>query len=309
LLHRKRYAGRGNLVEWDRFLKDFLSGVFAVICPRNPSQTAHLMRGLFLLAKMQYNININQKAAIDAGMIADVVDLCIFDFLQKFTNSPFCKRMSEGEISYFNVPYQKIVTELPIIGIKTSDGIYRRFKRLELCGLVQFHPDNAKNNMVWFCWGRSYDKMFFTPGQSSEGTDKEPTNPRIENRTPPDEKPTHYNTLLSYPFTINNKEKADDLKAHIEKSYTTRDSFTLSRRIAKEKFDDYLIAFCSEVHSMEKTYNNNGEIVNHFLNWSEWRSKKEEAPKPTQTPYARPASNKMRTVEVETTGYSADQLF
>ena len=26
--------------------------MFAVICPRNPSQTAHLMRGLFLLAKM-----------------------------------------------------------------------------------------------------------------------------------------------------------------------------------------------------------------------------------------------------------------
>ncbi len=263
---------------------------------------------------MQYNININQKAAIDAGMIADVVDLCIFDFLQKFTNSPFCKRMSEGEVSYFNVPYQKIVTELPIIGIKTSDGIYRRFKRLELCGLVQFHPDNAKNNMVWFCWGRSYDKMFFTPGQPSEGTDKEPTDPRIENRTPPDGKPTHYNTLLSYPFLIHSLTDAQKAKKAISENVMMIENFCRVRRLPREKYNECLDAFEIEIATAPQRYESYGKLSAHFLNFSETRcrieaEKKEKKSTAPGANYARPASNKMRTVEVETTGYSADQLF
>jgi len=50
-------------------------------------------------------------------------------------------------------------------------------------------------------------------------------------------------------------------------------------------------------------------FAQHNADFCRWVKDQKNHTKPTQTPYTRPASNKMRTVEVETTGYSADQLF
>jgi len=175
---------------------------------------------------MKWNININQKAIVQHGLDIDMIDAAIFDCLKDYTHSTICKKMQDVGGQYYSMPYKKVMEELPLLPIKTNDGVYRRFKKLEVAGLIEMHEDNAKMGIVWFKFGRNYEKMIRdeptdtprienrTPGSNTDET--EPT-PRIENRTPPDEKPTHPNTF-SYTFIsilkdivghLNEKSKSD----------------------------------------------------------------------------------------------------
>ncbi len=131
------------------------------------------------------------------GLEVDMVDLAVFDMLKDFTPCAACKKMQDGEKQYFSVPYKKVLSELPLLPIKTSDGIYRRFKKLEQAGVLEMHPENAKMAMVWFAWGRNFQAFSFnaTPGSKNEGTTKTPglktVPPRKDKHTPSDVKPTY----------------------------------------------------------------------------------------------------------------------
>lgn len=144
----------------------------------------------------------------------DMVDLAIFDMLKDYAHAPVCKKMQDDGKNYFSVPYKKVLEELPLLPIKTPDGVYRRYKKLELAGLIEMHENNARMAMVWFSWGRNYSKMIHaTPGYKSEGSDIEqgepsdekPYPPRMKNRTPSDEKPTHTKPFpIPYPIPLDN---------------------------------------------------------------------------------------------------------
>lgn len=150
---------------------------------------------------MKYSININQKAAISLGINVDMTDLAIFDMLKDYTPCDVCKKLQHDGRLYYSVPYKKVIDELPLLPIKTSDGIYRRFKKLEQSAILEMHPDNAKLSMVWFTWGRNFSAMCFnsTLGYLSDPPDEKPgvtgEDPRMKNRTPPDKYPTHNNTF------------------------------------------------------------------------------------------------------------------
>ena len=160
---------------------------------------------------MKWTISINQRAAVELGLEVDMIDLAVFDMLKDYTPCAACKKMQDGEKQYFSVPYKKVLSELPLLPIKTSDGLYRRFKKLEQAGILEMHPENAKMAMVWFAWGRNFQALSFdnTPGYKSEGMEQTPgfisDPPRMENRPPSDEYPTY---TIPYPIPNNSLSPA-----------------------------------------------------------------------------------------------------
>lgn len=160
---------------------------------------------------MKWTVSINQRAAVEMQLNVDMIDLAIFDMLKDFTPCAACRKMQDSERQYFSVPYKKVIDELPLLPIKTPDGIYRRFKKLEQAGLIEMHPENAKMAMVWFAWGRNFQALSFgkTPGYKSEGTPRFiSVPPRMKIRTPPDENPTYNigNPIPSYTGTRTGSE-------------------------------------------------------------------------------------------------------
>jgi hypothetical protein len=96
---------------------------------------------------------------VENGLNLDYVDLAVFDCLKDFCNSPSCRKMQEGAKHYYTMPYRMIIEDLPLSGLTKTDSVYRRFKKLELAGLLELHPENRLMKQVWFAWGRNYDKI------------------------------------------------------------------------------------------------------------------------------------------------------
>lgn len=150
---------------------------------------------------MKYSININQKAVVDAGFNLDLTDMAIFDVISAYTNSTACRRMSEHGRIFFNVPYQAVIEELPLAQITKPDSVYRRFQKLEQCGIMHMHPDNKRMKQVWFAWGRNYDRLHFVTGSKSGQPEKSvlrpdqnPVQTGSKSGLRPDQNPTYHNT-------------------------------------------------------------------------------------------------------------------
>jgi hypothetical protein len=87
--------------------------------------------------------------------------------------------------------------------------------------------------------------------------------------TPSFLKPTHNNTF-SFTSSSSFYEQAD-----FEEDWKIKETFISVRRVPESKFLIYLDAFKKEMAATGETHNNRPELVKHFLNWSEFRYKKE----------------------------------
>ena len=112
---------------------------------------------------MKFNVNINQKAAIDNGFDIDVIDLAIFDFIKDFGGSHACSKIQTNEGLYFWIAHKKIIEQLPLIKIKTAQGIIKRIENLINCGLLEKHPNCEHYGKSLYRFGKNYDLMLFTP--------------------------------------------------------------------------------------------------------------------------------------------------
>lgn len=110
---------------------------------------------------MKYTLQVNQIAAFAIGIedIIDLIDLCLFDAFKSFANSSKCEKMIDDGGIWFWIAYAEIIKELPLSGIKTKDGIYRRMLKLQAAKLIVFHPNNQKLAKTFFKWGDNYDAM------------------------------------------------------------------------------------------------------------------------------------------------------
>ena len=138
---------------------------------------------------MKYTIQINQAGADAANLRGklDIIDLAIFDAFKDFANCTKCEKKMSGGRMWFWISYALIINEIPYCNIKTKDGIYRRMKNLQAAGVIDFHPDNQKQNKTFFAWGAAYDILI-----SDSSTSIEADNLRIKNRRGTDQKPEGY---------------------------------------------------------------------------------------------------------------------
>lgn len=85
-----------------------------------------------------------QKYAVDLGL--DTIDLSILRFFVDFIGTGKMEKVTITGTEYYWIYYQKVIDELPILGIKTKDGIYRRFMKLCDAGVLQHHVIRQKDN-------------------------------------------------------------------------------------------------------------------------------------------------------------------
>jgi len=195
---------------------------------------------------MKYSITINQLAIVQSGYDFDLVDGAVFDMLSDYTNTLSCQKKADNGAIYFNVPYKKVIDELPISGLKTPDSVYRRFKKLEQYGIIQFHADNKKAKQVWFAWGRNYEALKFkkmTGFKSDVETPKEVTSDLNPVQTGsksvlrPDLNPTHNNTIPITNPSSNKLEEINTPQAAIHITTHTSTEFENVRIVEGQTFD------------------------------------------------------------------------
>lgn len=110
---------------------------------------------------MQYTLSINQFACVRGGFDLDLVDLAIFDFVSRYTHAPEVSKISENARTYYWVAYQKIIDEMPILGLKTKDAVYRRVRRLIAAGILEEYPRNQELGKTYFAFGERYAELEF----------------------------------------------------------------------------------------------------------------------------------------------------
>jgi hypothetical protein len=157
---------------------------------------------------MKYTIEVNQFGADKASLRGkvDIIDLAIFSAFKDFANGTKCeKKMTPDGRVWFWISYSLIIDELPYCNIKSKDGIYRRMKNLQAAGVIDFHPDNQKENKTFFAWGQAYDLLISdtTPPvdlrmKNRRGTDEKPEGYGLKTGGGTDEKPDNHYTIDNY---------------------------------------------------------------------------------------------------------------
>lgn len=140
---------------------------------------------------MKYSILINQKLAIDNNLNIDIIDLAIFEYIKDFCHSREIQKMMENEKVYYWISYQKIIDDMPILGIKTKDSVYRRLKKLVSLWIIEENKNNAKLWRSYFCFWENYDTLVFKTdplGFKTEPSDQKPYPPGSKTVPPPDGK-------------------------------------------------------------------------------------------------------------------------
>lgn len=110
---------------------------------------------------MKYTILINQYAAIANGLNLDLIDLAIFDFIKDFANSSNCVKMQAPEGVFFWISHKLVMKEMPLLNIKTNQGLIKRIDKLISAGVLRKHPNCDKYRQTLYSFGDNYDLLAF----------------------------------------------------------------------------------------------------------------------------------------------------
>lgn len=120
---------------------------------------------------MKYTILINQYAAVDSGLDLDLIDLAIFDFIKDFANCTNCVKMHTPEGIYFWISHKLILDAMPLLNIKTNQGLIKRIDNLIRAEILQKHPNCELYNKTLYCFGGNYELLTFTDKATTISTE------------------------------------------------------------------------------------------------------------------------------------------
>lgn len=110
---------------------------------------------------MKYTILINQYAAVTNDLNLDLIDLAIFDFIKEFANSQKCVKMQTPEGVYFWVSHKLVLEAMPLLNIKTNQGLIKRIDNLIKAGILRKHPNCNRYKQTLYAFGENYDLLAF----------------------------------------------------------------------------------------------------------------------------------------------------
>jgi len=155
---------------------------------------------------MKYNLHINQKSATELG-IKNVNQAIIFDLLTSAST------WSETEIIkgvvYYWVARQKIVTELPLLNLK-SDTIYRHLKSLAELDLIVYIKKGKKDCIKVSEKGKKYLSEHYVGNKSEKDENSEINPTKLGNKS-------EYNSEINptYNTTKDNTTKDNNYKTFL----------------------------------------------------------------------------------------------
>lgn len=149
---------------------------------------------------MKYSILINQYAAVKHGFKLDLIDLAIYDFIKDFSLSKKCFSINTPDGVFFWISHNLIIENLPLIGIKTKQGIIKRIDNLVKDGILIKHPDCDKYNKSLYSFGENCELLAFHKNDDSVDTPiRELQNPLNDSLNRP-----LYESLGNNNYNINN---------------------------------------------------------------------------------------------------------
>lgn len=116
---------------------------------------------------MQYSITVNQKAIIDAGIEIDFAGAAIIDYMIKIAATGELHTIKVGRKIYYWFAYDKILKDLPLLGISKS-GLYKRIKQMQDEGLIEPHPENRRLAKSYFHLTKRANLTQFSPQKPTE---------------------------------------------------------------------------------------------------------------------------------------------
>ena len=111
---------------------------------------------------MKYTILINQYAAINSGLDLDLIDLAIFDFIKDFANSSKCVKIQTPEGVFFWISHALIIESMPILNIKSKNGVIKRIENLVEAKVLRKHPNCEVYNKTLYSFDENYELLAFT---------------------------------------------------------------------------------------------------------------------------------------------------
>lgn len=144
---------------------------------------------------MKYTIVINQVACINSGLDLDLIDLAVLDFIKDFSASQKCIKTNTPEGVYFWVSHQLIIDSMPLLKIKTRNGMLKRIDNLVNAGVILKHPNSKALGRTYYSFGKNYDLLTFKGVQREFQPNDESMQPlHTLVSTPPDES-IQYNNI------------------------------------------------------------------------------------------------------------------
>lgn len=112
--------------------------------------------------RYKYDIFINQFACVENGFDLDLIDLAIFCYIKDFSGTNECLKMHTPEGIYFWISHSKLLEEMPLLKIKTKQGLIKRIDKLVKCNIFNKHPRCENYAKTLYQAGSNYDKLVFT---------------------------------------------------------------------------------------------------------------------------------------------------
>ena len=98
---------------------------------------------------MRYTIQgFNQQRLIDLGL--DFIDAGILRWIVASFRMGNMEEQEFDEKNYFQVHYQTVIEELPILHIKSKKAIARRLNKMVNCGLMEKYVNRKEGNYTYF---------------------------------------------------------------------------------------------------------------------------------------------------------------
>ncbi len=155
---------------------------------------------------MKYTIYINQKELSKTDF--DLVDCTILDYLYFICNSKNEKIEEQRINGYTWVDYNKILSDNPLLRIKSKGALSRRVKRMENSGFIKLiERRNNGHKLKYFALTKKSDSLFI----------------QSNNPIHVKENPIHLNS-----FPIDENEPISTIKDYTNKNKTIKDERALS---------------------------------------------------------------------------------
>lgn len=223
---------------------------------------------------MQYNININQKQAMELW-IRNINQAVIFDTLTKA--STWCDEIVIDSKVFYWVSRTKIIEEHPILDIK-SDTAYRHLKALADLELIEYVKSWKKDCVRITEKGKSYISDAYV-GNKSEKEENSETDPnksgnKSENNSETD--PTYHNTNnITIQIDTSKREKFNEQDIYIAKAFIQKQS-TYHQVMSELKKDPegYIKKQADEVRKLREidwlSHQDIIEMLKWILNHRDW---------------------------------------
>lgn len=108
---------------------------------------------------MEKVITINQGAVYRNNPQLDIIDLAILDFIKDVANSEECTKVHTPPGIYCAVSCRAIMKEMPLLCIKTKQGILKHINKLIDAQLIERHPNTHYYQMSMYKFGRQYQNL------------------------------------------------------------------------------------------------------------------------------------------------------